>query len=526
MIKALDFRETTVGNILRDAEGGAVASRLIAQGMSAADAAAKAALFAAAAHQLQAEGVGDSTPAAAFWVPGRVEVLGKHTDYAGGRSLLGAVTRGFAVVSADRLDARFRLFAAFSLAGCRAACELELSPHPAPVEPWAAYPAAVARRLAANFGIELGIDMALECDLPEASGMSSSSAVICASFLALARRNGLPASPKFRQLLPRAEELCHYLGCLENGQDCGPELPGDAGVGTFGGSEDHTAIMCCAAGHLSQYAFCPTRLEATLAFPPSFRLVVAVSGATAHKGSDKLQDYNNAALLARWAAAAAAAAAAATAPGEATPGVPPASPPAAPPTLASVVRAAAARIGAEPSSEATRDAVLANLCAADNGLTYGPAGLVAEGDGAARFAAGALARRFEQFFAESERIIPRAAAALASGQLADLAAAVDESQRLTVEYLQNTVEETAWLPAEARRLGALAASPPWSPLHKHTLAPPLARLLVPPITFKFAPIRRARRLRLRRRLRRQRVGTRSILIAPNCCCHSSSPWPR
>ena len=39
-----------------------------------------------------------------------------------------------------------------ALAGGRAACELELSPHSAPVEPWAAYPAAVARRLAANFG--------------------------------------------------------------------------------------------------------------------------------------------------------------------------------------------------------------------------------------------------------------------------------------------------------------------------------------------------------------------------------------
>ena len=108
---------------------------------------------------------------------------------------------------------------------------------------WATYPAAVAQRLGANFGVTRGVTLALECDLPEASGMSSSSAVICASFLALARRNGLPASPKFRQLLPRAEELCHYLGCLENGQDCGPELPGDAGVGTFGGSEDHTAIM-------------------------------------------------------------------------------------------------------------------------------------------------------------------------------------------------------------------------------------------------------------------------------------------
>ena len=43
--------------------------------------------------------------------------------------------------------------------------------------------------------------------------------------------------------------------------------PNSSQVGTFGGSEDHTAIMCCTAGHLAQYAFCPTRLEATLAFP-------------------------------------------------------------------------------------------------------------------------------------------------------------------------------------------------------------------------------------------------------------------
>ena len=52
MIKALEFRESTMGNILRDADGGSVASRLTAQGMSATDAAAKAALFAAAARRL------------------------------------------------------------------------------------------------------------------------------------------------------------------------------------------------------------------------------------------------------------------------------------------------------------------------------------------------------------------------------------------------------------------------------------------------------------------------------------------
>ena len=32
-----------------------------------------------------------------WFVPGRVEVLGKHTDYAGGRSLLAAVNRGISV---------------------------------------------------------------------------------------------------------------------------------------------------------------------------------------------------------------------------------------------------------------------------------------------------------------------------------------------------------------------------------------------------------------------------------------------
>src|SRR5512134_311198 len=38
------------------------------------------------------------------WVPGRIELFGKHTDYAGGRSLLCAVERGFAVRAALRRD--------------------------------------------------------------------------------------------------------------------------------------------------------------------------------------------------------------------------------------------------------------------------------------------------------------------------------------------------------------------------------------------------------------------------------------
>ena len=47
--------------------------------------------------QLQKNGVSADSPAKAFFVPGRVEVLGKHTDYAGGRSLLMAVSKAFCV---------------------------------------------------------------------------------------------------------------------------------------------------------------------------------------------------------------------------------------------------------------------------------------------------------------------------------------------------------------------------------------------------------------------------------------------
>jgi hypothetical protein len=42
---------------------------------------------------------------------------------------------------------------------------------------------------------------------------------------------------------------------------------GDKGVGTFGGSEDHTAIMSCTSGNLHLYSYCPTVAEAVLPCP-------------------------------------------------------------------------------------------------------------------------------------------------------------------------------------------------------------------------------------------------------------------
>ena len=57
-------------------------------------------------------------------MPGRIEVLGKHTDYAGGRSLLCTVGRGFCVAASPRKDRILRVVDA----GRRLEVEVPLDP--------------------------------------------------------------------------------------------------------------------------------------------------------------------------------------------------------------------------------------------------------------------------------------------------------------------------------------------------------------------------------------------------------------
>ena len=77
--------------------------RLVRAGMTRAEAAAKAGMFGRARDAI---GIRGRDAAFAVFVPGRIEVLGKHTDYAGGRSLLCAVERGVCLVARARLPRR------------------------------------------------------------------------------------------------------------------------------------------------------------------------------------------------------------------------------------------------------------------------------------------------------------------------------------------------------------------------------------------------------------------------------------
>ncbi len=389
-----------------------LAERVATAGMSAAAAERKARLFEAANRALAALGGEKRGESLRWYVPGRIEVLGKHTDYAGGRSLLCAVERGFCVAARPRSDRVMRIADAVR----KTEAEILLSPDAvAAATGWTVYPATVARRIAQNFSEPLrGADIAFASDLPPSAGMSSSSALVVSVFAALSAVNGLDRRREFTEHLRRPEDLAGYLGCIENGQGFGA-LAGDRGVGTFGGSEDHTAILCCRAGHVSGYSFCPVRAEGAARLPPGWTFVVGVSGVAADKTGSARDRYNRASLTAR--------------------------------AVLELWRDATGR------DDATLAAAATHAPDAPERIRE-----ILRRSSHPEFPPQALLDRFEQFFEESERIIPAAAAALAEGNAGELAALVERSQAGAERLLGNQIPETVELVRSARELGAIAAS--------------------------------------------------------------------
>jgi galactokinase len=385
-------------------------ARVESSGMREDAAASKAALLALASRALPP--AAGAARQAAFFVPGRIEVLGKHTDYAGGRSLLCAAEQGFCLVARRRPDRRVCVVNA--AAGERAEWALDPDVRPL-VGDWTNYPATVVRRVARNFpGLTAGADIAFASDLPPASGMSSSSAFMIAVFLALADANDLSSSPLYRSVITSPESLAAYLATIENGRSFGP-LAGDRGVGTFGGSEDHTAILCCKPSTLSQYRFGPVNFERDVPMPAGHVFVIAFSGVLAEKTAAAMATYNRASL-------------------------------------------AAARV-----LEIWQRASDRPVSTLEHAVAGGPdvADEIRRAVIAARdqeFGTDLLLKRFDQFVLESRRIVPDAGDALEANDLARFGELVDRSQEATEQWLANHVPETVALAREARRIGALAAS--------------------------------------------------------------------
>ena len=122
-----------------------------------------------------------------FRAPGRVNLIGEHTDYNGGFVLPMAIERETVVAAAPRADRTVRAYSA--------ALEEELSfdldrPHPPRRGIWLDYVEGVAQSLESR-GIKLsGADLLIASDVPAGAGLSSSAALEISVGLALARVSG------------------------------------------------------------------------------------------------------------------------------------------------------------------------------------------------------------------------------------------------------------------------------------------------------------------------------------------------
>src|SRR4026209_1839549 len=89
--------------------GASLALALVEHGLQPSDHAREVGLFDLVLGRHSALNPSRRTEAHPWWVPGRLEVFGKHTDYAGGRTLVCPVPRGFAMVASARTDGRVRV---------------------------------------------------------------------------------------------------------------------------------------------------------------------------------------------------------------------------------------------------------------------------------------------------------------------------------------------------------------------------------------------------------------------------------
>jgi len=271
-----------------------LAARLANSGIDAAEAARKRPLL----HEVICgfEAFSNRSFEHAWWVPGRLEVFGKHTDYCGGHSLVATLPRGFIVLAAPREHGIVRLLDVGRTESLDLAAGETSAAAAAPLEiasgGWRRYARVIIRRLTRNFpGASLGSDIAFASDLPSAAGMSSSSALVVGIVNALVHIGNLRDRREWGDNIRSAADVAGYYACFENGLSFG-SLAGDAGVGTHGGSEDHVAIVCGEPREVSAWRFVPIRRVGAARLPRDSTFVVTSSGVAAQKTGPAMEQYN------------------------------------------------------------------------------------------------------------------------------------------------------------------------------------------------------------------------------------------
>jgi galactokinase len=149
--------------------------------------------------------------------PGRVNLIGEHTDYNDGFALPFAIAEG-CTTTVSRLD---RPVLRLSSAQEDAPVEVALDGlEPDAVQDWAAYPAGVvwALRRHTPVSIDGGLDIHVDGDVPLGAGLSSSAALSCSTAAALNDFFGLDLAQADLVALSRTAEN-DFVGAPTGGMD-------------------------------------------------------------------------------------------------------------------------------------------------------------------------------------------------------------------------------------------------------------------------------------------------------------------
>ncbi len=224
--------------------------------------------------------------------PGRVNLIGEHTDYNGLPVFPLAVDRDIAAVFSPRKDRQI-VIANTDPSFAERSFEIQESIPAYSTGDWGNYCKAAVQGLLDFFrqkhrGADrfCGFSATFDGDIPSAAGMSSSSALVVLNALIFLASNGLDlhTTPSGRlelaDLLARAE---HY-------------------VGTQGGGMDQAISLMGRSGHAVKIDFFPLRTRPA-PLPKEYSVVVANSLVKAAKTAEALDKYNRRPIECRLAAA-------------------------------------------------------------------------------------------------------------------------------------------------------------------------------------------------------------------------------
>ncbi|GAA1852456.1 galactokinase [Actinomadura bangladeshensis] len=187
-------------------------------------------------------------PEGVWRAPGRVNLIGEHTDYNDGFVLPFALSRGVSVTAARRDDGMIEVRSRQAPAAVTAPVDgPPVVSEGWPAEhAWAAYPVGVARVLREH-GTG-GASLLIDSDLPQGAGLSSSAALECATALALCDLYGVEIDrPALARLAQRAENEQVGMPC---------------------GLMDQSASLLCTAGHALMLD-CRSELSSQVPFDPA-----------------------------------------------------------------------------------------------------------------------------------------------------------------------------------------------------------------------------------------------------------------